>query len=126
MMPLVKEVHHFQEANFRSAHRLFELADSTRKPAVLIITCSELQFPPHRLIPSNLDRVYVLQKFANIVAPWTGSKPLASGSIEAALGLYSPTDIIVCGHSPCGILEKLGDPCIEELPYSSSMLQHAK
>jgi carbonic anhydrase len=126
MTPLVTGIHRFRAADFLTSHRLFELGGPVaQQRGALLIVCPELEADPHRLIPTNLAALYVLQNLGNIVVPGDGDSPPGSASIETALALYRPTDIVICGHAPCGILDLLGSTPPEEMPSVAAWLRHA-
>lgn len=126
MTPLVDGIHRFRAADFLTSHRLFRLGGPVApQGGALLIVCPELEADPHRLIPTNLAALYVLQALGNIVVPGDGDSPPGSDSVEPALSLYRPTDIVICGHAPCGILDRLGSTPREEMPSVVAWLRHA-
>jgi carbonic anhydrase len=111
--------------DFAPAHRLFELGGSARRKGALLIVCSDLKINPHQLIPTNLADLYVGQSLGNNVVPGGGGPSSDFGSIEQMVALYGPTDIVICGHTPCGVLDLLGTSGNDEMPSVAGFLRHA-
>lgn len=86
------------------------LAAGNGESGVLFITCSDLGFDPGALFADEdgpgRENLYVLQNAGHIVQ----GGPDSDGSeddVTAALSLYEISDIIVCGHLPCGVTRSL-------------------
>jgi carbonic anhydrase len=124
MQELNKGIHRFRPEDFRSSHALFELRTRSGKPEALIITCSDHEIDPCKLIPTNVEDLYVLQNFGNLVIPYDHQADSPSG-VEQALGLYPVRDIIVCGHAPCGVMRHLLAGEGNEMPWVGTWLGHA-
>jgi carbonic anhydrase len=123
---LIKGIHHFRAADFRSSHYLFETPGSARRKGALLIVCSDLEIDPHLPISTNLADLYVLQHLCNVVEPHDELSSSGSNSVEQALSLYRPTDIVICGHVPCDVLTQLDDLDDEEMPYAAVLLRHVR
>jgi carbonic anhydrase len=105
---LVAGLHPLRAEPFRCSHGLFERAEGVRGPRALLITCSDLGADPHTLIPTNSEGVYVLQNAGNLVPPHAGDGADGRGCpVSAAIELYDVKDVVVCGHSPCGVMDAL-------------------
>jgi carbonic anhydrase len=93
-------------ADFRSSHSLFDLPFRSRPPGTLLIACSDLAVDPFSLISTNAQDLYVLQNFGNLVPSPDPERHDATG-VEGAVALYQVEDIVVCGHSHCGVMRTL-------------------
>jgi carbonic anhydrase len=125
MKPLVTGVHHFQAADFPTSHRLFE-PGNTRRRAALLIVCSDLGINPFHLIPTNLADLYPLQNIGNIVLPSGAHQSPGESTVEQMVAFYKPTDIVICGHTPCSVLDSLNDPAWNELSKAAALLRQAQ
>ena len=123
---LVKGIHRFRAADFRSSHCLFETGGSARRKGALLIACSDLAVNPFNLITTNLENLYVLQLLCNVVPPRDEDTASGSNPVEQALALYRPTDIVICGHIPCDVLAQLDNLDDGEMPYAAALLRHAR
>ena len=127
MQELARGIHRLLPRYFRPAHALFELPSRGQGPEALLIACSDLGIDPYSLIPTNSTDLYVLQNIGNLVAPYDPRDPDPSSSIEAALGLYPIKDIVVCGHTPCGVIQNfLANSEAAEIPRVAEWLHHAE
>lgn len=124
MQELTKGIHRFRPDDFRSSHALFELRTRSGRPEALVITCSDLAIDPYKLIPTNVEDLYVLQNLGNLVVP-VDPQADSPSEVEQALGLYPLRDIIVCGHTPCGVMRHLLADEGNEMPAVATWLGHA-
>jgi len=97
----------FRPTEFRPAHALFEWPTRGRGPATLLIGCADFGVDPYSLIPTNTQNLYVLQNFGNLAGAPDPLRPAEANAVEAALALYPIRDVVVCGHSPCGVMKTL-------------------
>jgi carbonic anhydrase len=124
MHELTMGIHHFRPNDFRSSHALFELRTRSGKPEALVITCSDLAIDPYALIPTNVEDLYVVQNFGNLVVPG-GTQAHGASQLEQALGLYPIRDIVVCGHASCVVMRCLLADERDERPPVVRWLGHA-
>jgi len=119
-------IHHFHPGHFRPSHRLFELAIGDQGPQALLITCGDLGIDPCTLIPTNFGGLYVLQNAGNLVVPHgVSGADERSCPVDDALGLHPVEDIVVCGHSPCLVMEALIGFGEDGMPPDAKCLDHA-
>jgi carbonic anhydrase len=112
---LSKLIASLRPAHFRSSHALFGLSHCGRSSRTLMIACSDLAADPFDLIPTNFRHLYVLQNFGNLAPPPDPQLENAN-DVESAVALYEARDIIVCGHSHCGVIETLLSSDKNEIP----------
>lgn len=103
---LKKLTENLRPADFRSSHALFQLPFCRRPPVTLLIACSDLAMNPFALIPTNGQDLYVLQNPGNLATPPNPERDDAT-EVENAVALYQAADIVVCGHSHCGVMRSL-------------------
>lgn len=103
---LKRLIESLRPADFRSSHALFGLPSRGRRSATLLIACSDLVADPFGLIPTNVQDLYVLQNFGNLAAP-PNSQGGERTDVETVVDLYDTEDIVVCGHSQCGVMRAL-------------------
>ena len=125
MQDLIAGIHRFCPEHFRPAHGIFGRAVGDGKPQVLLIACSDLGLHPDALIPANPEDLYVLQNAGNVVAPHCAEAESRGCGVCAALGLYPVTEIVVCGHSHCGVMEALLELEGVEPPSATRWREHA-
>jgi len=112
-------IRNLRPADFRTSHAVFRLPSPGHARDTLLITCSDLAINPFALIPTKPQHLYVLQNAGNLVAL---PPPECHGQtdIEAAVALHQISDIVVCGHSQCGVMETMLAASDVGLPRSLS------
>ncbi len=109
MQQLVEGIHRFQIGIFSPKQRLFEGLVDGQHPLALFITCSDLQMNPSLLPQTKLGELFVLQNIGNIVPPCGAAEGAADDTIEYAVSVCGVKDIVICGHSHCGVMGALLD-----------------
>jgi carbonic anhydrase len=100
--------------------------EGRRVSHTLFITCSDLRVDPYRLTGSSPGQLYVLSNAGNIVPPHGAEIDGQSAAITAALDNPKVRDVIVCGHSPCLVMQALLSPdLMSSLPAMTGWLGHA-
>ena len=129
MQTLIRGIHRLRPEDFRSSHALFRLTGQGQSPGALVLACSELRIDPCSLIPTNFGALYVLQNFGNFAAAFDPRQPDQDASVGAALALYPLKDLVVCGHTSCGVMRNVlaSDPGgDEEPPLMVKTLRHGE
>lgn len=93
-------------SDFRSSHTLFELPIRREPTVTLLLTCSDMAMNPFALIPTNVHNLYVLQNPGNLATPPDPEHDDGT-EVENTVALYHAANIVVCGHSHCGVLRSL-------------------
>lgn len=127
MQKLIQGIHHFQNHVFRSKKELFSRLAGGQAPAALFLTCSDSRINPNLVTQTEPGEIFVVRNAGNIIppAPHLGGE---IATIEFAVKALNIQDIIVCGHSDCGAVKGLLDPCAVEasMPGVAHWLQHAR
>ena len=127
MQKLVEGIHQFQNGIFSSNQRFFEGLVDDQQPLALFITCSDLQIDPSLLPQTELGELFILQNIGNIVPPYGEAEGAASKTIEYGVSVRGVKDIVICGHSNCGVIRALLDQSeVTKLPSVQSLLSHAE
>jgi carbonic anhydrase len=127
MQKLIQGIHHFQNHVFRSKKELFNRLAGGQAPAALFLTCSDSRINPNLVTQTEPGEIFVVRNAGNIIpaAPVHGGE---IATIEFAVKALGIQDIIVCGHSDCGAVKGLLNPCAveESMPGVARWLQHAR
>ena len=127
MQKLVEGIHQFQNGVFSSKQRLFEGLVDDQQPLALFITCSDLQIDPTLLPQTKLGELFILQHIGNIVPPCGAAEGAAGETIEYAVSVRGVKDIVICGHSHCGVMGAFLDQSkVTKLPAVQGLLSHAE
>jgi carbonic anhydrase len=125
MQKLVEGIHRFQNRIFSSQQRLFEGLVDGQHPLALFITCSDLQIVPSSLPQTEAGELFLLQNVGNIVPPYEAAD--GGTDIEYAVSVRGVKDIVICGHSHCGVMRALLDKSkVAKLSAVQSWLSHAE
>jgi carbonic anhydrase len=127
MQKLVEGVHAFQAQYFARHRDLFrKLAERGQRPDALFITCSDSRVVPNLITSTEPGDLFIVRNVGNIV-PHVTLPGGTAAAIEYALEVLGVTDIIVCGHTPCGAIQALLDPSsMDRLPLVKRWMSQAE
>lgn len=127
MQKLVKGIHKFQDGIFSAKRRLSEGLLDGKPPLAFFIICSDFYWNPSLLTRTERRELFTLQNAGNIVAPCGAATGDADATIKYVVNVLGARDIVICGHSHCGVMGCLLDQSqVMELPAVRSWLSHAK
>ena len=128
MEKLVKGIHAFQSHFFRERHELFERLQSGQNPQSLIISCSDSRVMPDLITQAEPGDLFVLRNAGNLIPPHGASIDGGeAATIEFAIKALKIRDIIICGHTLCGVMHALIRPeVLADMPRMKSWLNHAE
>ncbi|MBI4060717.1 MAG: carbonic anhydrase [Elusimicrobia bacterium] len=90
----------------RFAHLALE-----QSPDTLFVACSDSRVVPNAFASTDPGDLFVLRNPGNIVPPEDDSRvPAAAGAaaaVEFAVRRLGVTEVVVCGHSDCGVMKAL-------------------
>jgi carbonic anhydrase len=127
MQNLVQGIHYFQHHIFRPQQRHFERLADGQRPQALFITCSDSRVNPNLITQTGPGELFILRNAGNLVPPYGPSPGGEAAAVEYAVAALKVTDVIVCGHSRCGVMEALLDPeKVRDLPAVSAWTARAE
>ncbi|MCC7233856.1 MAG: hypothetical protein IT163_01050 [Bryobacterales bacterium] len=97
---------------------MFGQLSEGQEPHALMIACSDSRVVPNLITDTRPGELFVERNPGNI-APVFSTKLMgaASASIEYAVGVLQVPNIIVCGHSDCGVMKGILSPkTVKKLP----------
>lgn len=112
MQALVKNLHRFQRETFGSSRELLDRSarNGSHSPA-LLITCADAGLLAERLTQHHPEGFYCASGLGTFIPPASaavnGDADSLAATIEYAVRVVRVSDIVVCGHSPCGALAAL-------------------
>ena len=85
------------------------LADSGRKPQVMIVSCCDSRVDPALILQCNPGDLFVVRNVANIIPPYQKDEVLhgTSAALEFGICLLNIKHLILLGHSQCGGINAL-------------------
>jgi carbonic anhydrase len=127
MQNLLQGVHFFQNHVFRPQQHLFERLADGQQPQALFITCADSRVNPNLITQTGPGELFILRNAGNLVPPYGTSPGGEAAAVEYAVSALKVSDVIVCGHSRCGVMEALLDPDkVRELPAVSAWTGRAE
>jgi carbonic anhydrase len=98
-------VSRFQRDVYPQHQDLFEKLAVGQRPEALFITCADSRIDPCLLTQTKPGELFICRVIGNIVPPYPDSLGGVSATIEYAVGVLRVPDVIVCGHTDCGVMK---------------------
>jgi len=128
-MPVDRILHgvsRFQREVYPEQRELFERLALGQRPHALFITCSDSRIDPCLLTQMKPGDLFICRVIGNVVPPYPDAVGGVSATIEYAVGVLGVEDVIVCGHTDCGVMKGVLKPeAVAELPAVSAWLDFA-
>ena len=109
-IPFIKGIKEFKDIHFKENEILFkELVEKGQNPKALFIGCSDSRIIPALITNSKPGDLFVVRNIGNMVPPFKPDDDFhgTAAAIEYAVSVLNVEDIIVCGHSKCGMCRAL-------------------
>lgn len=127
MQKLVSGIHEFQDTVFSSQQQLYRSLANGQNPLALFITCSDSRICPNLLTQTDPGELFILRNAGNLVPPHGAGQGGEAATIEYAVSVLHVSDVIICGHSHCGVMAAMLDPALaEDLPAVKNWLNQAE
>jgi carbonic anhydrase len=106
---------------------LFEQLATGQRPEALFITCADSRIDPCLLTQTKPGQLFICRVIGNIVPPYPDAIGGVSATVEYAAGVLRVPEIIVCGHTDCGVMKGALNPdALAEYPNVAAWLRYAK
>jgi carbonic anhydrase len=117
----------FQKKVFPKHRELFHKLALQQRPTALFITCADSRIDPCLLTQTKPGELFLCRVIGNIVPRYPESIGGVSATIEYAVGVLGVPDVIVCGHTDCGVMKGVLNPeALKPLANVSAWLAHAQ
>lgn len=127
MQKLIEGLKKFQTEVFRSKKGLFDRLAHQQHPRALFMTCSDSRIDPCLLTQTEPGELFILRNAGNLVPSYGTTVGSTTATIEYAVGVLEVRNIIVCGHTDCGVVKALLDPeQVGDLPAVKAWLTQAE
>jgi carbonic anhydrase len=124
---IIRGLRRFQKNVFPKHRELFEKLALGQRPLALFITCADSRIDPCLLTQTKPGELFLCRVIGNIVPRYPESIGGVSATIEYAVGVLGVPDIIVCGHTDCGVMKGVLHPdALKPLDNVSAWLRHAE
>jgi carbonic anhydrase len=124
---ILKGLSRFQKNVYPKHRDLFQKLALGQRPEALFITCADSRIDPCMLTQTKPGDLFISRVIGNIVPPYPDAIGGVSATIEYAVGVLGVVDIIVCGHTDCGVMKGVVNPePLEPLTSVSAWLSYAQ
>jgi carbonic anhydrase len=124
---ILKGLSRFQKNVYPKHRDLFQKLALGQRPEALFITCADSRIDPCMLTQTKPGDLFISRVIGNIVPPYPDAIGGVSATIEYAVGVLGVADIIVCGHTDCGVMKGVVNPePLEPLTSVTAWLNYAQ
>lgn len=124
---LVGGIAYFQKHVYPRHQDLFEKLALGQRPEALFITCADSRIDPCLLTQTKPGELFICRVIGNIVPPYPDAIGGVSATVEYAVGVLRVPEVIVCGHTDCGVMKgALYPEAMEAYPNVAAWLRYAQ
>jgi len=124
---ILRGLSQFQREVYPKHRELFQRLALGQRPQALFITCADSRIDPCLLTQMKPGDLFICRVIGNVVPPFPDAVGGVSATIEYAVGVLGVEDVIVCGHTDCGVMKGVLNPeAVADLPSVSAWLQYAQ
>src|ERR1039457_3026965 len=124
---LLGGISRFQKDVYPKHQDLFEKLAMGQRPEALFITCADSRIDPCLLTQTKPGELFICRVIGNVVPPYPDAIGGVSATIEYAVGVLRVPEVIVCGHTDCGVMRGALNPeALEAYPNVTAWLRYAK
>jgi len=117
----------FQKDVYPEHQDLFEKLALGQRPEALFITCADSRIDPCLLTQTKPGELFICRVIGNIVPPYPDAPGGVSATVEYAVGVLRVPEVIVCGHTDCGVMRGALNPeALEAYRMVSAWLRYAR
>ncbi len=119
-------VSRFQKHVYPQHQELFQKLAAGQRPEALFITCSDSRIDPCLVTQTKPGELFICRVIGNIVPRYPDAIGGVSATIEYAVGVLRVPEVIVCGHTDCGVMRGALNPdALEAFPNVTAWLRYA-
>jgi carbonic anhydrase len=123
---LLGGISRFQKDVYPKHQDLFERLAMGQRPDALFITCADSRIDPCLLTQTKPGELFICRVIGNVVPPYPDAIGGVSATIEYAVGVLRVPEVIVCGHTDCGVMRGALNPeALEAYPAVAAWLRYA-
>ena len=124
---ILRGLSRFQKRVYPKHRELFQKLALQQRPTALFITCADSRIDPCLLTQTEPGELFICRVIGNVVPRYPQSIGGVSATIEYAVGVLGVPDVIVCGHTDCGVMKGVLNPgALKPLRNVSAWLRHAQ
>jgi carbonic anhydrase len=123
---ILRGLKRFRKKVYPKHRELFQKLALQQRPTALFITCADSRIDPCLITQTKPGELFLCRVIGNIVPRYPESIGGVSATIEYAVGVLGVPDVIVCGHTDCGVMKGILNPqTLKPLANVSAWLTHA-
>src|ERR1700686_3404594 len=107
---ILRGLKRFQKNVYPKHRELFHELALHQRPTALFITCADSRIDPCLLTQTKPGELFLCRVIGNIVPRYPESIGGVSATIEYAVAVLGVPDVIVCGHTDCGVMKGVLKP----------------
>ena len=120
-------VSRFQKRVYPKHQELFEKLALSQRPDALFITCADSRIDPCMLTQTKPGELFICRVIGNVIPPYPDALGGVSATVEYAVGVLRVPEVIVCGHTDCGVMKGALNPdALEAYPNVTAWLKYTK
>jgi len=124
---ILRGLKRFQKLVYPHHRDLFHKLALGQRPKALFITCADSRIDPCMLTQSKPGELFICRVIGNIVPRYPKTIGGVSATIEYAVGVLGVAEVIVCGHTDCGVMKGVLNPrALKSLSNVTAWLRHAQ
>jgi carbonic anhydrase len=124
---ILRGLSRFQKRIYPRHRDLFQKLALGQRPEALFITCADSRIDPCMLTQTKPGELFICRIVGNIVPPYPDAMGGVSATIEYAVGVLGVADVIVCGHTDCGVMKGVVNPeALQPLNAITAWLKYAQ
>ncbi len=117
----------FRESVYPKHEDLFRALALRQRPEALFITCADSRIDPCLLTQTHPGDLFITRNAGNIVPPYGEALGGVSATIEYAVSVLGVPDVILCGHTDCGVMNGVLNPdALKELEAVRGWIEFAQ
>src|SRR5271163_1947656 len=91
------------------------------------MTWADCRRDPCLLTQTKPGDLFICRVIGNIVPPYPDAIGGVSATVEYAVGVLRVPEVIVCGHTDCGVMKGVLNPdALEDFPHVTAWLRYAE
>src|ERR1700735_3928980 len=102
---ILRGLKRFRKKVYPKHRELFHKLALSQRPEALFITCADSRIDPCLLTQTNPGELFICRVIGNIVPPYPDAIGGVSATVEYAAAVLRVPQIIVCGHTDCGVMK---------------------
>jgi len=123
----LRGISRFQKHVYPAHQDAFERLALGQRPEALFITCADSRIDPCLLTQTKPGELFICRVIGNVVPPYPDAVGGVSATIEYAVGVLRVPEVIVCGHTDCGVIRGALNPeALEGFPNVAAWLRYVR